>query len=75
MRALYISKASPKPPCLIAKIKLGVSVHGGTLYPTPTLGSIRPLALGIGYTVAQCLDTPNFIFAIKHGGLDKTFDV
>ena len=33
------------------------------------------LVWGLGYIVAQCTYTPNFIFAIKQGGLDKTFDV
>ena len=37
--------------------------------------SIRPLTWGIGYIVAQCTDTPNFIFAIKQGGLEKTLEV
>ena len=37
--------------------------------------SNRPLAWGIEYTVAQCTDTPNFIFAIKQGGLGKTLEV
>ena len=31
----YISKVCPKPPCLIAKMKLGVSVHWGAIYPIP----------------------------------------
>ena len=35
----------------------------------------RPLAWGIVYIVAQCADTPNFIFAIKQGGLEKTLEV
>ena len=26
-------------------------------------------------TVTQCTDTPNFIFAIKQGGLRKTLEV
>ena len=30
---------------------------------------------GIEYTVSQCTDTPNFIFAIKQGGLGKTLEV
>ena len=34
-----------------------------------------PLAWGIQYTVVQCTDAPNFIFAIKHGGLGKTLEV
>ena len=32
-------------------------------------------AWGIVYTVAQCTDIPNFIFAIKQGGLGTTFDI
>ena len=35
----------------------------------------RPLAWGIVYFVSQCIDTPNFIFAIKQGGLGKTLEV
>ena len=35
----------------------------------------RPLAWEIGYTVPQCTDTPNFIFAIKQGGLGTTLEV
>ena len=31
-------------------------------------------AWGIVSTVAQCTDIPNFIFAIKQGGLGTTFD-
>ena len=34
----------------------------------------QPLALGIEYTVAQCADTPNFIFAIKQRGLGLTLE-
>ena len=30
-RTVYTSKVFPKPPCLIAKIKLGVSVHWATV--------------------------------------------
>ena len=55
MRELYTSKVFSKPPCLIAKMKLGV--------------------WGIVCTVAQCTDTPNFIFAIKQGGLETTFEI
>ena len=33
------------------------------------------LAWGIEHTVSQCTDTPNFIFAIKQGGLGKTLEV
>ena len=32
-----------------------------------------PLAWGIEYTVSQCTDIPNFIFAIKQRGLEKTY--
>ena len=39
------------------------------------LWSIPPLAWEIEYTFAQCTDTPNFIFAIKQGGLGKTLKV
>ena len=35
MRVLYTSKVFPKPLCLIAKIKLRVSVHWETTYPYP----------------------------------------
>ena len=35
----------------------------------------RPLAWGIVYTVHKCTDIPNFIFAIKHGGLGLTLEV
>ena len=35
----------------------------------------RPLVWGIVCTVAQCTDTPNFIFAIKQGGLETTFEI
>ena len=35
----------------------------------------RSLAWGIEYTVAQCTDTPNSIFAIKQGCLGKTLEV
>ena len=37
--------------------------------------SNQPLAWGIEYTVSQCTDTPNFIYAIKPGGLGKTLEV
>ena len=37
--------------------------------------SIRHLAWGIEYTVSQCANTPNLIFAIKQGGLEKTLEV
>ena len=32
-------------------------------------------AWGIGYIFPQCTDTPNFIFAIKQGGLGLTLEV
>ena len=32
-------------------------------------------AWGIGYIFSQCTDTPNFIFAIKQGGLGLTLEV
>ena len=35
----------------------------------------RPLAWGIEYTVSQCTDTPNFIFAIKKRGFDQTLEM
>ena len=38
-------------------------------------GSIRPLAWGAVYCASNCTDFSNLIFAIKQGGLDKTFDV
>ena len=38
MRELYISKVCPKPPCLIAKMKLGVSVQCKTIYQIPHAG-------------------------------------
>ena len=37
--------------------------------------SIQPLAWGIGYCASKCTDAPNFIFAIKQGGLETTFDI
>ena len=47
-----------------------------TIYPIPhARGSNQPLAWGIAYIVAQCTDTPNFIFAIKQGGLGQTLEI
>ena len=36
---------------------------------------IQPLSWGTVYCASNCTDFSNFIFAIKQGGLDKTFDV
>ena len=38
-------------------------------------GLPQHLAWGIECIVAQCTDTPNFNFAIKQGGLEKTLEV
>ena len=38
-------------------------------------GPPGPPSVGIGYIVAQCTDTPNFIFAIKQEGLGKALEV
>ena len=62
MRELYISKVVYKPLSLIAKIELEVSVHCATVQTVPQAG-------------AQCTDTPNFIFAIKQGALETTFEI
>ena len=35
----------------------------------------QPLVWGIGYIVPQCIDTPNFICAIKQEGLGGTLEV
>ena len=37
--------------------------------------SIQHLAWGIGYCASKCTDAPNFILAIKQGGLGKTLEV
>ena len=37
--------------------------------------SNQPLARGIVYCASQCTDAPNFVFAIKQGGLEKTLEV
>ena len=49
-------------------MKLGVSVHLGTINPIP-------LAWGIGCIVPQCTDNLNFICAIKQGGLGLITEV
>ena len=60
MRELYISKVRPKPPCLIAKIKLENSVQ---------------LEAQFIYCASNCTDFSNFIFAIKPGHLEKILEV
>ena len=75
MRELYTSKVSPKTPCLIAKIKLGVSVHWGKNISNPPRSVKKYHAWGIGYVFSQCTDTPNSICAIKQGVLGLTLEV
>ena len=65
MRELYISKVRPKPPCLIAKIKLEKSVQL----------EAQPLVWGTVYSASNSTDFSTFIFAIKQGGLEKTLEV
>ena len=45
-----------------------------TINRTTRWGSNRPLACCLVYSFYNCTDFSNFIFAIKQGGLDKTFD-
>ena len=66
MRECYTSKILAKPPCLISKIKIGKIC---TVKETINRRVVRFI---VSLTV-QIFS--NFIFAIKQGGLDKTFDV
>ena len=73
MRECYTSKVLSKPSCLIAKIKLEKSVKLEKLYTRQhTRGHLACCPV---YSFYNCTEFSNFIFAIKQGGLDKTFDV
>ena len=58
------SFVDPKP------VELGESISN-----PPCMVSNRPLTWGIEYNAAQSTDTPNFNFAIKQRGLEKTLEV
>ena len=47
----------------------------GKYIQSPKHGSFQHHVWGIGYIFPQCTDTPNFIFAIKQGGLGLTLEV
>ena len=44
-------------------------LYTSKVFPKP------PCLIAKNYIVAQCTDTPNFIFAIKEGGLGKILQV
>ena len=47
----------------------------GTKNNPPRYELIQPLVWGIVYCASQCTDTPNLIYAIKQGGLEKTLEI
>ena len=74
-RVLYI-KSFVYASLFDCKNKIGkICTVRETINRTTRQGSNRPLACCPVYSFYNCTDFSNFIFAIKQGDLDKTFDV